>query len=75
MATKGQQMYNLSRRTDNVSGFKGVHYCAGLSKPWRAEISKDRKRYILGYFSTPEEAHRIYCEKAKELFGEFARSV
>jgi hypothetical protein len=73
LASKGQQQYNTSRRSDNASGFKGVHYRAGSSKPWRAEITKDRKRYILGYFLTPEEAHRAYIEKAKELFGEFAR--
>ena len=35
-------------------------------------IKLNQKTIHLGYFSTPEEASKIYNIKAKELFGEFA---
>ena len=31
------------------------------------------KHYYLGLYSTKEEAYFAYCEKARELHGEFAR--
>lgn len=40
---------------------------------YQSQIRKDGKNFYLGLFNDPQEAHRIYVEKAKELFGEFAR--
>jgi len=74
LATSAQQMYNKPRMSNNKSGYKGVHFCPNLPfHPWTAVVTKAGKRFNLGYFSTPEEAYHAYCEKAKELFGEFAR--
>ena len=43
-------------------------------KNWGAYITpKGQKRINIGYYETPEEAARAYDEKAKELFGEFAK--
>lgn len=58
------------RRGVYSSQYKGVslHKHSGL---WKAEIGA--KGYI-GYFKTEEEAARAYDVKAKELFGEFART-
>lgn len=53
----------------NRTGYKGV-YTRG--KRWGARINKDKKTYYLGYFDSPEEAHKAYCSKAKELYGEYA---
>ena len=42
------------------------------SKSYRASIVKNRKKYNLGSYPTPELAALAYNKKAKELFGEFA---
>ena len=38
---------------------------------WIAEVVHMGEYYYLGRHLTPELAHAAYCEKAKELFGEF----
>lgn len=59
----------------NVSGasqYKGV--CLSKSgKKWRAYIYDNGKRIHLGYFFTERAAARAYDNKAKKLFGEFAK--
>lgn len=72
LATGGQNQRNKGRLRSNTSGFKGVYFCKRDNK-WRATIHKDSKRFCLGSFNTPEEAHDAYCKAAKELHGEFAR--
>jgi hypothetical protein len=56
----------------NTSGYKGVSFDKKNGK-WRAFITKNRKQYSLGYFETPEEAYRAYCEASKKYHGEFGR--
>lgn len=56
--------------------FKGIklrkdHF---RNKPWEAFITKDYKRYHIGYYSTQEEAAKAYDNKAIELFGEYAKT-
>lgn len=77
IATHGQNSYNVSRNCVNTSGYKGVHYCrdATRSAPWVAVIHADRKRVYLGHFRTPDAAYAAYCEAAKRLHGEFARTA
>lgn len=69
-ATRGQNQVNSGKPSNNSSGFKGVRRRYGR---WFAQIKKSGKHYHLGYFSTPEEAHRAYCTAAIKLHGEFAR--
>lgn len=72
--TASQNNQNSKIRSDNTTGFKGVYfYKDGRKKPWMAHITVDRKRIILGYFETKEEAYEAYCDAAKKYFGEFAR--
>jgi len=73
LATHQQNQYNVPKRKDNTSGYKGVTYVKRLNK-WGASIKANGKAVNLGYFETPEEAHAKYCEKAKELHGEYFRS-
>lgn len=57
----------------NASGFKGVVFHPALKK-WRAVITADHKRYHLGCFETPEEAHVAYVHAAQLHHGEFGRA-
>lgn len=56
---------------NNTSGYKGVRF---EYKKYRASIQYKGKRIHIGLFETAEEAARAYDKKAKELFGEFART-
>lgn len=71
-ATVTQNNMNRRMRKDNASGFKGVGFHKQKQR-WTAEIMANGKRYKLGYFRSPEDAHAAYCEAAKRLHGEFAR--
>ena len=48
---------------------KGVH--RHYDGRYRACISRKGERIHIGCFDTPEDAHKAYVKKAKELFGEF----
>jgi len=39
---------------------------------YRAKIGVGNRRFSLGYFDTPEQAHAAYLEAAKKYHGEFA---
>lgn len=54
------------------SRYKGVSLFKRTGK-YAAYIKKDGKRTHLGYFLTEKEAALAYNNKAKELFGEFAK--
>ena len=72
LCTGSQNLANSKKPINNTSGFKGVTFSKEKRK-WKAEIQINRKGHHLGYFSTPQEAHEKYKEKAIELFGEFSR--
>lgn len=61
--------WNRSDRVKNSGMPKGVDRYHGS---FRARITHNKRRIILGAFSSAEEAHRAYVEKRKELFGEYA---
>jgi len=65
---------NRKLNSNSKTGFKGVTFNKNESK-WAAEIVSDKKRYFLGYFTSPIEASDAYNDKAKLLHGEFARSI
>src|SRR5436190_8590990 len=71
LATKQQNNCNCGIRKDNTSGFKGVHY-RNDNGQWRAKISVNGKRILLGQYPTAEEAARAYNAAATLYHGEFA---
>jgi hypothetical protein len=74
VCTRTQNNYNIGRNKLNVSGYKGVGWHKSNEK-WRARIRINKKRVNLGYFETPELAYQAYCNKAKEVHGEFAHAI
>lgn len=69
-ASDSQNQANSIKPTRNTSGFKGV---TKSRKRWQASIGFQGRFLRIGSFDTPEQAGQAYADKAKELFGEFAR--
>lgn len=73
-ATHQQNMFNRRKVKTGQSKYKGVTLDGkNRIRRWRARITLNKKQIGLGYFATQEEAAIAYNEKAKELFGEYAR--
>ena len=43
-------------KSDNATGFKGVCFKSGKSKPYQAKVKRGGMQVHLGYYATPEEA-------------------
>lgn len=74
IATHSQNMRNSRTPKNNITGFKGVSFTTREQK-YRAVIYVDGKMIHLGYFQSPEEAHKAYCAGATLHHGEFARTA
>jgi hypothetical protein len=74
VATISQNNSNCRLRRDNACGLKGVYFDTRSGK-WRAQIGVHGTVKNLGRFSTPELAHRAYCDAAAARSGAFARSA
>lgn len=70
-ATNSQNTANSKMRSDNKSGFKGVHYHPATGK-WRARIYCNKKAISLGLFDTPREAGEAYRVASLQVFEEFS---
>lgn len=71
-ATNAENQRNSKRRSDNTSGFKGVHWRRHTGK-WLAQIGHNGRLVYLGLFPTAKMAHAAYCEAARRLHGQFAK--
>jgi len=70
-ATRTQQLGNACRRTDNKSGYRGVHWNKEC-RCWRAQICANGRRQHLGYFHRKRDAALAYNDAASTLFGSYA---
>ncbi len=73
LCSNAENCRNQSRRSDCMSGFKGVSWQADR-KSWRCQIMMDYQKINLGNYSDREEAAYVYDQAALQLFGEFART-
>lgn len=71
ICSKAENMRNTNKRRNNTSGFKGV--VQSRKGRWVAHITKDYKMIHLGTFTNPKEAAVAYDNKARDIFGEFAK--
>ncbi len=72
ICTDSENKRNAPIRSNNKSGFKGVHWNKGKNK-WKAHVSCFPKKIHIGYFTCKIEAARAYNEAALKHHGEFAR--
>lgn len=73
ICTRAENQANQQKqKRDTSSKYKGVYFAKKAGK-WYAQIKKNKKTMYLGGYSTQEEAAKAYNNKAKELFGEFAK--
>lgn len=70
LASVAENNRNSKTPSTNSSGFKGVSF---KSNKWVASISINGKNLHLGYYHSPEEAHKVYCEAAIKYYGKFAK--
>jgi hypothetical protein len=73
-ANQSNNTANGKLRSTNKSGFKGVSWDAEKQK-WVVGITKNYRRFVLGRFDDPAEAHKVYMQAAERMFGDFARAA
>ena len=70
----GSKCDNLANRgvlKNNTSGCTGVHWCKNVGK-WRAEISRNKIRYTLGFFEDFNDAVKARKKAEEEYFGQWS---
>lgn len=64
--TRAENQHNVTKRSDNSSGFAGVSWNTRASA-WHADIQANHKRVHLGVFATPQAASAAY-QAAKKIY-------
>jgi hypothetical protein len=72
-ATHSENNLNRGKHKRNTSGYKGVTWVASEGR-YSARIAIGKKRFFLGYFDDPKEAHQAYCDFAKETKHQYIRT-
>ena len=73
LANQSENLFNTKKRSNNASGYKGVHWDKSRQK-WMAFITAFKKRKHVGYYLTAEDAFTARYDAALRLHGEFARN-
>ena len=69
-ATRRENSQYRTKRSDNLSGYKGVN--AKPNGKFRARIFVKGRNVNLGTYSTAQKAAQVYDEAALKAFGQFA---
>jgi hypothetical protein len=70
--TRAENNIHREKYKCNKTGFKGVKFRKGLSKPFMARIVTNKKEIYLGWFKTPEEAAEAYNKAAVIYHKQFS---
>jgi len=73
-ASRSQNLQNMGKRRDNISGIKGVSFDAARGL-WKAQICVNGRRIFIGRFGDKEGAASAYLRHAERHFGDFARAA
>lgn len=73
LITHSGNMKNRKRPKNNKTGYKGVSLSKSKEKCC-VYVTVNSKHIYLGTFLTAIEAAKVYDQKAKEFYGEFART-
>ena len=65
-ATQGENTQNASIRSDNKSGFTGVHFHAKTGK-WVSSIRANKCSHYIGIYPTKELAYEAYLAEKEKL--------
>lgn len=71
--TVQENQFNSKCRTHNKSGFKGV--TTHKNGKFSARLQCGGMNFYLGFFDSPEKAHKAYCDAAQKIAGQFARTA
>ncbi|MBE3141489.1 MAG: HNH endonuclease [Thermoplasmata archaeon] len=71
IASRQQNAANQKISTNNKSGYKGVYFYNGR---YMASIRHNGKSITIGRFNNSIDAAKAYDKKARELFGEYAKT-
>ncbi len=72
ICTQAENVRNQSIKSNNKSGYKGVHWDAPRKK-WHAHITKNNKTLFLGRFKEIKEAVQAYNEASIRYHGQFGK--
>lgn len=71
LATRSESRSQAGVRSDNGSGYKGVHLHRDSGR-WRAQITVDGVRRSLGLFTDPWDAAEAWNGEARKAWGQCA---
>lgn len=72
VCTNSQNSQNMRKHSDNLSGYKGVHFMKS-HKLWVAQLTFNYKRVLFSYHKTKEEAALAYNQAALKYHGPYAK--
>ena len=72
LCTNAENSRNSKGTKGTTSKYKGVHF-RRAGQDWLAQITCNYKNIYIGIYKTEVLAAKAYDQKAKELFGAFAR--
>lgn len=67
-SSRHDNMMNTGKRSNNTSGFKGVHWYP-QTKKWRAGYRHKGVYRCAGFYDTAEEAGAAYIKAVEDFFG------
>jgi len=72
VCTRQQNAFNIKKKKIAASKYKGISQDR-RDNSWNVRIGFNNKRIQVGWFKDEMEAAKAYDQKAKELFGDFAK--